>query len=215
MKTTTIQTATEKLKTIRVQNDGFEPPGDGSDFTRNGSTSLSKTQVGLFAFLATVTMLFAAFTSAYLVRKASGDWHELPMPPILWLNTTVLVISGIALERARYFLKREQQHSLSNWLAVTAALGVMFLGGQMLAWRDLAAQGVFLPTWPHSSFFYILTGLHGLHLLGGITALVYTLVRVRRSHDGLLPANALRASTTYWHFMTGLWVYVFIVIFVL
>lgn len=170
-------------------------------------------QLGLWALLATLSMLFAGFTSAYLVRRAGSDWQPISMPGILWFNTGLLLSSSITLERARACMRRSRADALKRWLLATTLLGLAFLVGQLFAWRQLAAQGVYVPTSPHSSFFYMLTGVHGLHLLGGILALFYALSRVWRSPWTPAGANTLNLCTAYWHFVDGLWLYLFLLMF--
>ena len=135
---------------------------------------------GVMMLLAAVTMLFAAFTSAMVVRRGlSGDWVSTPLPNILWFNSALLIASSVTLRNpaTRY----------------AKALGVIFLAGQLEAWRELSAAGVYLPSNPSASFFYILTAVHAAHLLGGLFGLQF--------------ANR-QAAAIYWHFMTGLWIYV-------
>ncbi|MCS6937578.1 MAG: cytochrome oxidase subunit III, partial [Candidatus Bipolaricaulota bacterium] len=138
----------------------------------NGRSSydLSPSRVALWLFLGVATMLFAMVLSAYLVRLGSADDHALPKPALLWLNTLVLVLSSLALEGAR---RSTARRALALWL-VGGAFAVLFLLGQLLAWRELAQAGYFLATNPASSFFYLLTALHGLHLLGGLIAWTQT-----------------------------------------
>src|SRR5580704_7098406 len=128
--------------------------------------------------LAGIVMFFMALTSSFLVRKGLGDdWVSFELPRILWFNTLVLIASGVTIQIAKSQLRKGLTDSFGRWWAITIALGVLFLGGQLIAWRELAAQGVFMITNPSSSFFYLLTALHGLHLLGGIVALGYVSVR--------------------------------------
>ncbi len=149
-------------------------------------------ELTLLVFLSTVVMLFAAFTAAYLIRRTATDWQRVALPGILWGNTAVLLLSSVTIELAR---RRTSQ----RWLIVTTVLGFAFVVGQLLAWRDLAAEGIYLPTHPHSSFVYMLTAVHGLHLLGGIAVLVYAVAR----------KSAVGLCATYWHFVDAVWLYVF------
>lgn len=110
-------------------------------------------QLGLWLFLATVTMLFAAFTSAYLVRSAAPDWETTPLPTALWINTIVLIASSMTLEMARSRRKKSILKTFRNWLLVTLLLGFGFLAGQLVAWKQLMDLGIFIPSNPHSSFF--------------------------------------------------------------
>jgi cytochrome c oxidase subunit 3 len=179
--------------------------------------------VGMWVTLSGILMLFTALTSAYIVRAGlSDDWRPLVMPRLLWLSTALILASSVSLEIARRCLKRRKDQAYSRWLLLTVVLGVSFLGAQLLAWRELVAQGVYIATNPHSSFFYLLTGTHGVHLLVGILALDYLLLRVRRrsssSSDNQSEALMKRQTAAdvvalYWHFMGGLWVYLFLLLF--
>jgi cytochrome c oxidase subunit III len=169
---------------------------------------------GLWAFLGTVSMMFIGFTSAYMIRRASYDWRPLAPPAILWWNTAALVASSLTLEAARKRLRDWDLRALFPWMAATGVLGILFLGGQLLAWRQLTAQGVFLASSPHNSFFYVLTGVHGVHLLGGLAWFAVVLAQVRRLR--LTPGeDGLRLFATYWHFLAALWVYLLFLLFVL
>src|SRR6058998_334561 len=189
-------------------------PGDG-DPGDGGAGFLGDTaRFGLWDFLGTISMLFIGFSSAYMIRRASYDWQPLSPPWILWWNTAALLGSSLTLQAARKRLRDWDLRALLPWVAATGTLGVLFLTGQIVAWRKLAAQGVFLASNPHSSFFYVLTGLHGVHLLGGLVWFTAVLVQVRRlaytpGEDGL------RLFATYWHFLAGLWVYLLLLLFVL
>ena len=163
--------------------------------------------------MGTASMLFIGFTSAYILRRASGDWRPLSAPPILWLNTALLFLSSATLEGARRRLRGSDLPAAQAWLAFTGVLGVLFVGGQFLAWRSLAAAGVFLSSNPHSSFFYLLTGVHVAHLLGGLVWFVADFVKVRRL--AFTPGeDGLRLFATYWHFLAVLWAYLLFLLFV-
>lgn len=188
------------------------PSGDGRPDEGPPGILGDPVRFAIWAFMGTVTMLFVGFTSAYILRRASPDWRPLSAPGILWVNTLVLLSSSGTLEAAR---KRLRGWDLGgSWVEVTGLLGLLFMAGQVAAWRQLAAQGVYLSTNPHSSFFYLLTGVHMLHLLGGLAWFGVVLARVRRmayapGEDGLGP------FATYWHFLTGLWLYLLFLLFVL
>ena len=156
-------------------------------------------------------MSFAALTSAMVVRQgAAPDWRHFQLPPVLYFNTLVLVASSVTLERSRRKIGATLTFGVDlgglSWLYATLALGASFLVGQVLAWRNLAGQGLFVATNPSSSFFYVLTALHGLHLVGGLVALVVVLYRVQRRTTPA-PRSALAATALYWHFMDVLWLY--------
>ena len=165
-------------------------------------------QLGMWIFMATVSMLFAALLSAYLVRSVSADWVPVRLPSVLWWNTGFLLASSAALE-----IGRRRPHMARPWLLVTLVLGTSFLIGQVVAWRQLVDAGVYIPTTPHSSFLYIFTGLHGLHLLGGLLFLAYVSVRLGRRAPG--PGGGLLVPcATYWHFLGVLWFALFVILYV-
>ena len=168
-------------------------------------------QLGVWVFLATVVMLFAAFTSAYIVRRAGTDWRPIGMPSVLWLNTIVLCGSTLAAERGRRAAQRARWGAARAGFLVAAGLGFAFLGGQLAGWRALADLGVFVPTSPQASFFYMLTAVHAVHVLAGLVVLLVTLPALRAmapSSEGTVsPQIRARLATTFWHFFGALWVY--------
>src|SRR5882762_6394673 len=140
----------------------------------------SRYRIGMWVAMAAILMMFTALTSAYIVRAASSsDWQPLTMPRILLLSTALIVISSGTLETARRRLKDASIAAHRRWLVLTVALGVGFLISQLLAWRQLVRQGIYVSSNPHSSFFYLLTATHAVHLLGGLLALVYLSLRTR------------------------------------
>ncbi len=172
-------------------------------------------ELGLWIFLATVTMLFAAFTSAYLVRSASSDWQPGPIPAVLWINTVVLILSSLTLEISRSAGRRSSSAAWRPWFLTTTVLGLLFLGGQIQAWKELMELGFYIPTSPHSSFFYVLTGGHALHLFSGLLLLVYVYWRTStpgRVLDRPNQNDLLRLCATYWHFLALLWMFLFAMI---
>ncbi len=162
--------------------------------------------------LAAILMFFMALTSSYIVRKGlGGDWQPVRLPSTLWFNTLVLLSSSGTIEFARRRLSAGESEAFRRWWLVTTLLGSIFLIGQVQAWRQLAAAGVFLASNPASSFFYLLTAAHGLHLLGGIVALVYVAVRAWR-YSRITQGTAAELTSIYWHFMDGLWVFLFLLL---
>jgi|SRR5208337_1738599 len=187
-------------------------PAEGSLFAvGDHSPALAKT--GVWAGLAAITMSFAALTSALVVRQGAGlDWHHLTLPPILYANTVVLLASSVTLELARRQILgfaggiTNQTAAPMRWLAVTWALGLLFVVGQYVAWRQLKAAGLYLATNSNSSFFYVFTGVHALHVLGGLAGLLYVMSKLHRS---TLRQSTFAAAAQYWHFMGILWLYLF------
>jgi cytochrome c oxidase subunit 3 len=168
-------------------------------------------QLGVWMFLATVVMLFAAFTSAYIVRRSASDWTPIELPWIVWMNTAVLIASSAVLESARRAGRRRYETASSLRLLAAAGLGALFLEGQVVAWRMLAALGVYVWTNPHSSFFFVLTGAHGTHMLAGLTLLVYTALRGQHL-DPPSRTRLMTVSATFWHFLGVIWVYVLVLV---
>ena len=178
----------------------------------------SRYRIGMWVAMASILMLFTALTSAYIVRAASSnDWQPLTMPRILLLSTALIVISSGTLETARRKLKDASISAHRRWLMLTVALGIGFLVSQLLAWRQLKLQQIYVSSNPHSSFFYLLTATHGVHLLGGLAALVYLLLRTRAPKENQLAVVKAQAAadavTLYWHFMDVLWLYLFVLLF--
>jgi cytochrome c oxidase subunit III len=186
--------------------------GGGSD-GRGSSRRASFT--GLFVLLAASTMVFAAFTSAMVVRRGlSDDWVSTPKPPILWVNTAVLLASSIVLDLARRALKKRDRGKFNLWWSVATGLGILFLVGQAWAWRILKDAGIYVASNPSSSFFYVLTASHAFHLLGGVTALIWVDVQALRLRLGPAKRTAIDISAIFWHFLDGLWLYLMILFYV-
>jgi len=170
---------------------------------------------GLMVLLAATTMAFAAFTSAYVVRRGiSNDWVPTKLPHIVWLNTAVLLTSSLMIELARRALKNGRRTAFNGYWTGGTILGVLFLVGQAIAWMQLNAAGVFVASNPSSSFFYLLTATHGFHILGGLAALAYVDVQAWRLRLGPGKRTAVDVSAIFWHFVDGLWIYLMILFFV-
>ena len=170
---------------------------------------------GLFVLLAATTMAFAAFTSAFVVRRGmSNDWVDFRMPRILWINTAVLLVSSVLLELARRSLKTGRRSDFNRYWTAGTILGVVFLLGQAWAWRELWVAGIFVATNPSSSFFYLLTAAHGLHIAGGLAALGYVDVQALRLRLGPGKRTAVDVTAVFWHFIDGLWIYLMLLFLV-
>lgn len=169
-------------------------------------------RLGLLVALGGITMLFAAFTSAYIVRSGGGDWTALELPAVVWMSTALIAASSFTLELARRAFRRGSLSSFRSWSAATAALGTGFLVSQYSAWLSLNAAGIYLQSHPKSSFFFVLTGVHGVHLFAGVIALLalFGLAAAGRLVPGRSDAPTLTAI--YWHFVGGLWIYLLAVL---
>ena len=174
-------------------------------------TSRRASFTGLLVVMAATSMIFAAFTSALVVRRGvSGDWVAPPLPPILFFNTAVLLASSAVLETARRALHRGARTAFNLWWSGGTALGLVFLAGQCIAWRQLDHGGFHLAGNPGSSFFYLLTAAHALHLVGGVSALLYVDVQALRLRLGPAKRTAVDISAWFWHFLDGLWIYLMV-----
>jgi cytochrome c oxidase subunit 3 len=158
--------------------------------------------------LAAIVMLFTGFTSAYVVRKGlSDDWVSMQLPGILWWNSLVLLASSFTIEMAKRNFSSVPR--LRRWWLLTFFLGIAFLAGQWEAWRQLVSTGVYVHSNPSSSFFYVLTVSHAVHLAGGVLALAYLTLRL---WTGRLTPVATGVMALYWHFMDGLWIYLLLLL---
>src|ERR1700684_534804 len=215
-------TVTDEVELIGTGRGGGGSSGDagnsggGGDDWKGPSGSARVPQrayvTGMTIALAGILMFFMAFVSAYIVRKdmPNSAWVPLQVPRILWLNTLLLIASSFTLARAHSRFSAKDDEGFRHWWATTTFLGIFFVAGQILAWRQLAAQGSFLATNPSSSFFYVFTGAHGAHLLGGILALLYVQFRATRK---VARGTAIEVVSMYWHFMDGLWVFLFLLLY--
>jgi cytochrome c oxidase subunit 3 len=213
------QIDTRKPRTSDAGNGGWRnlvPAGGDPRMVQEYSPPPASTGiwVGLFA----ITMTFAALTSALIVRQgASLDWRHITLPSVLYLNTVLLLASSVTLEIARRRVAtfmgglRSQVANPGLWLYVTLALGLVFVAGQYVAWKQLSARGLYLATNPSSSFFYVLTAAHALHVLGGLGGLVHV---IRKLNRRVLRRSTLVAASRYWHFMDALWVYLLLLLWV-
>lgn len=200
-----------------------KPGGGGDDpwppgFSRDDAIEPNKFRIGMWVAMASILMLFVSLTSAYILRQSKGlseahDWFPLHMPKVLWLTTAMLLASSLTIEMARRALRRSRYGWFRLLICLTTLLGLGFLAGQLRAWLVLVDQGVYVYSHPHSSFFYILTGLHAIHLFGGIVALLIVTVAALRLRITRSKRNAVDVTVLYWHFMDGLWIYLFVLLF--
>ena len=203
----------------------------GGDPRRVKPSSPPPASTGIWVGLAAITMTFAAFTSALIVRQGSArDWQHFTLPPILYLNSLIIVASSVTLEIARRRIAAfmgaaktaeaktaEAKTAAANpklpapasWLYLTLALGLLFVAGQTFAWMQLRSQGLKLSTNISYSFFYVLTVAHALHLLGGLGGLVRVISKLNHS---VLRRSTLNATSLYWHFMGVLWLYLLLLL---
>lgn len=180
------------------------------------SQELPPAKVGLWVFLAVITSLFALFMTAYYMRMAhdhSGgghDWHSFAKPAILWLNTVVLILSSIAMQVARSAVSMNQTSRARFSLTAGGVLTLVFLSGQLLAWSELRGEGYFLQGNPAAAFFYVLTAVHGLHLIGGLCVWARSMLRIRKPDVELVDlCLTIELCSVYWHYLLFVWLALF------
>lgn len=192
---------------------GKGPPAGGDDGGEGGKRSgpqvpsSRRYATAVVIAIVSIVMFFMAMASAFIYLRASSNrWVPLHLPWVIWVNTTVLLLSSGAMELARRRLALADVRQFRKlWLAATT-LGILFLIGQLVAWRQFVLAGFYVATNQASSFFYIFTGLHGLHLLGGICALLYVSFRTFEKAK-VSRSVAAEVVSYYWHFMDGLWIF--------
>jgi len=210
----------------KIERDRLPSPGSGNggwrnlvpaggDLRRVKDSSPPPASTGIWVGLAAITMSFAAFTSALIVRQGTAPLVHIPLPPVLYLNTLSIIASSITLELARRRIAsfmggaRNQAAHPARWLYVTLFLGLLFVAGQTFAWLQLKAQGFGLATNISYSFFYVLTVAHALHVFGGLGGLVRVIAKLNKS---VLRRSTLDATSRYWHFMGVLWLYLLLLL---
>src|SRR6266581_5508293 len=178
----------------------------------DGALSLPSVKVGLGVFLAVATSLFALLISAYHMRMTGEDWTRLAVPRVLWLNTAVLILASVAMERTRVAARRGQLDRVKSGLIAGGVFTFSFLAGQLWAWQQMDAAGYFLTANPAYSFFYLLTAVHGLHLFGGLWVWGKTTARVLRGADVGKVRLSVELCTVYWHYLLLVWLVLFAVL---
>ena len=164
----------------------------------------------MWLFIVSIVMLFAAFTSAYLVRKAEGNWVEFKLPDLFYYSTGVLMASSISMHAALIAAKKDQFNALRLSISITFVLGLVFLAMQYYGWAQLVEMNVYFVGNPSGSFVYVFSGLHGLHLISGLVVLLVALVAAFRLRINAKALTQIKICSTYWHFLDALWVYLFI-----
>jgi cytochrome c oxidase subunit 3 len=191
--------------------------GGGDDGDNDGQRYVpGAAMLGMRFLLVSVTSLFITIGVVYHARAQSPvHWQHIHVPPLLWLSTALILASSWTLELARGALQRKNSLRYAHWLEATVGIGVAFLASQVFALRELAAQGMYLRHNPHSSLFYVLTGVHGIHLLGGMAALTYLLIKASVRPEVVLfdfrrQRGRAAVAALYWHFLAGIWLCLFV-----
>jgi len=177
--------------------------------TSGAGLALPSIKIGLGVFMTVATSLFALSISAYLMRREGADWRPLAQPMVLWLNTAMLVLGSVFFQWANNAARSGNAGGLKNGLLAGGACTFAFLAGQLLAWQQLGDAGYYVQSNPANAFFYFLTALHGLHLLGGLWVWGTTIVRVQRGSAVRDVRMSVELCTAYWHFLLVIWLILF------
>lgn len=188
--------------------------GQPSNFIEDPKRTLSMhpKKFALWLFMVTVIMIFGALTSAYIVRKGDGNWLEFELPLLLWGNSAIILLSSATMQWSYYSAKKDDLLNLKIGIAITFLLGLFFVIGQYMAWKELVRMGVYFggnTSNPAGSFMYVLTGLHALHLISGIILLLFVLVASFQYKIHSKNMTLIEMCATYWHFLDFLWIYLF------
>lgn len=198
----------------RLTSRPWETHGAPEDTGHGGAVSVAPAKIGLWVLLAVITSLFGLFLSAYYMRMghAHGDWNPVALPRVLWLNTAMLILSSVSMQTASGAARREQTDRVRIALIAGGLFALAFLSGQLWAWRELNASGYFLGS-PAVAFFYLLTAVHGLHLLGGLLVWGKTVVRMMPTGAAAIDVRpSVELCTVYWHYLLLVWLVLFAVL---
>lgn len=176
----------------------------------NEPLAMHPKKFALWIFIASVIMIFAALTSAYIVRQSDGNWRIFELPDSFWITSAIIFISSITMHWAYLSAKRDNLETAKLAISMTTLLGIAFLVGQFIAWGDLVKANVYFVGNPSGSFVYVLSGLHGLHIVGGVVFLLFVLVATFRYKVHSKNLAQIEMCATYWHFLDGLWLYLFV-----
>ncbi|KXX68992.1 cytochrome c oxidase subunit 3 [Flammeovirga sp. SJP92] len=172
--------------------------------------SMHPKKFAMWLFIVSVVMIFAALTSAYIVRQAEGNWYTFELPNILYASTVVILVSSLTMHWAYLGAKKDNMSQLKSAITLTSVLGFVFLFLQFVGWEELVDINVYFVGNPSGSFVYVLTGLHGLHIISGIIYLGIILVESYRNKINSSTIVRMEMCANYWHFLGGLWVYLFV-----
>lgn len=172
--------------------------------------SMHPKKFALWLFIVTVVMIFAAFTSAHIVRQADGDWLIYDLPSMLWYTSGIIILSSVFMQWAYIAAKKDKLEQVKLALGITTILGILFLFGQLKAWEQMVDANVYFTGNPAGSFLYIFTGIHALHLISGVIYLIYMLISSLRNKVHSENMLNMEMASTWWHFLGGLWIYLFI-----
>jgi cytochrome c oxidase subunit III len=170
---------------------------------------INPTKFVLWLIIVASIMLFAAYTSAYIVRRGEGNWLLFNLPTIFAFTTGIIALSSITMQWALISAKKDNQKNLKTALYVTFSLGVAFIIGQYLGWLQLISQGIHLVGNPAESFVYVISGLHLFHMLGGLGLLIAVLIKTFQSKISAKNFLIVNLCSTFWHFLGAMWIYLY------
>jgi cytochrome c oxidase subunit 3 len=186
-----------------------------ANYKTRGNFIIEPKKFSLWVFLVTITMLFAAFTSAMIVRRAAGNWTYFEIPVVFSINAVITILSSITMQLAYHNAKKDEIKLNRRYLLMTIVLGIIFLLGQVYGFYALIQSGVYVIGNPSGSFFYVIPLMHGLHVVGGVIYLISTLLSSLKFKVHSRSMLKINLCTTYWHFIGGLWLYLFAILTVL
>jgi len=172
--------------------------------------AMNPKKFALWLFMVSVAMLFAAWTSAYLVRRGEGDWFLFELPNLFWITSGIIVASSFTMIYASWSARKDDLMGLKIGIVLTFLLGLAFLVGQWYAWGDLIEKKAHFVGNVSGSFIYIITGFHGLHIISGLVFLIIVMISTFKFKVHSKNLNQLQMCATYWHFLGGLWLYLFV-----
>lgn len=164
----------------------------------------------VWLFIVSITMLFAALTSAYIVKQSGGEWLNFNLPGMFWITSVIIIVSSITMQLALSAARADRFNQLRTYLIITALLGLAFLIGQYESWKQLVEMDVYFVGNPAGSFLYVLTGLHAVHIISGLIFLLIVIVSSFKLKIHSRSLIRIEMCTTYWHFLGGLWLYLFL-----
>ncbi len=200
------------LSQQRLMSKPWLEQGSAAAYPGTESGTMPTAKIGLGIFLAVVGCLFALFTSAYFMRMELADWQAMPVPRVLWFNTGVLALSSVALHLAVVAVRKNQIETARLALATGGLTALVFLAGQLMAWRELSDSGYLLASNPANSFFYLLTAMHGLHIIGGLVALGRTTLKAWAGVHRDQLRLSIELCAMYWHFLLFVWLAIFVLL---
>ncbi len=172
--------------------------------------AMNPKKFALWLFMITVVMIFAALTSAYIVRQGEGNWTEFELPVAMWVTSAIILLSSATMHWALISAKRNELERVKLAISITTVLGAAFLIGQFYVWGVLVDNSIFFVGNPSGSFLYVLSGLHGLHLISGVIFLIIVLISTLKYKVHSKSLNQIQMCATYWHFLDALWIYLFV-----